>query len=221
MAAVTPDMYQNIWRKYGKIPDTDGDLLHADREAGIEEEELARALAAKKQIARPQKEKEKEAAPMVKPKQKAAQATEKERGPAVTMGGMGPNKNDKFPEQEILWESFKAAMKDVLEEEASEFRQNNADCQRCGRDGHKTRTCFAQTTSKDTKLPPPPKMPTKRASAARTKRTWDDEPGKAEDNMAAIEARPKKALRTTATQRKVGEEESDSENPDTDMPDFP
>ena len=50
-AAVTPDMYRNIWRKYGKIPDTDGDLLHAVREAGIEQEELARALAAKKLIA--------------------------------------------------------------------------------------------------------------------------------------------------------------------------
>ena len=40
-AAVTPDMYRNIWRKYGKITDTDGDLHHAVREAGIEEEELA------------------------------------------------------------------------------------------------------------------------------------------------------------------------------------
>ena len=27
--AVTPDMYRNIWRKYGKITDCDGDLLHA------------------------------------------------------------------------------------------------------------------------------------------------------------------------------------------------
>ena len=54
-AAVTPDMYRNIKRKYGKIPDSDAYLLHADREAGIEEEELARALSAKKQIARPQK----------------------------------------------------------------------------------------------------------------------------------------------------------------------
>ena len=26
-AAVTPDMYRNIWRKYSKIPDIDGDLL--------------------------------------------------------------------------------------------------------------------------------------------------------------------------------------------------
>ena len=137
------------------------------------------------------------------------------------MGGTGLNKNDKFPEQEILWESFKAAMKDVPEDEASNHKQNDADCRRCGRDGPKTRACFIQTTSKGTKLPPPPKIPTKRASAAGTKRTQDDEPGKAEDNTAAIEARPKKALRTAATQRKVWEEESDSENPDTDMPDFP
>ena len=40
-AAVTPDMYRNIWRKHGKIPDTNADLLHAVWEAGIEEEELA------------------------------------------------------------------------------------------------------------------------------------------------------------------------------------
>ena len=52
-AAVTPDMYRNIWRKYGKNPFTDGDLLHAVWEAGIEEEALAGALAAKKLIARP------------------------------------------------------------------------------------------------------------------------------------------------------------------------
>ena len=159
-AAVTPDMYWNIWRKYGKIPDTDGDLLHAVREAVIEEEELARALAAKKQIARPQKEKEKDAAPKGKPEQKTAQDKEKKRGPTVTTGGMGPNKNDKFPKQEILWESFKMVMKDVSEEEASEFRPNDADCRRCRRDGHKTRACFAQTRSKGTKLHPPPKMPT-------------------------------------------------------------
>ena len=42
--AVTPDMYKNIWRKHGCIPDNDADLLNAVREAGIEEEELARAL---------------------------------------------------------------------------------------------------------------------------------------------------------------------------------
>ena len=58
-AAVTPVMYRNIWRKYGKIPDTDGDLLHAVREAEIEQEELTRVLAAKTQIVRPQREKEK------------------------------------------------------------------------------------------------------------------------------------------------------------------
>ena len=55
IAAVTPDTYRNIWRKYGKIPDTDGDLLHAIREAGIEEEELARALATKMRSLGPRK----------------------------------------------------------------------------------------------------------------------------------------------------------------------
>ena len=112
-------------------------------------------------------------------------------------------------------------MKDKPDEEGSEYRQNDADCRRCGRDGHKTRACFAQTTSNGTKLHSPQKMPTKRAYAARSKRTQDEEPGNAEENTAAIEARPKKALRTAATQRMVCEEESDSENPDTDMPDFP
>ena len=145
-AAVTPDMYRNIWRKYGKIPDTDGDLLHAVQQAGIEEEEQARALAAKKQIAPPQKEKEKEAAPKGKPEQKVAQTKEKEKGPAATTGGKGPNINDKFPEQEILWESLKAVMKDVPEHEAGEYRTKEADCRRCGRDGYKTRACFAQST---------------------------------------------------------------------------
>ena len=91
-------MYRNIWRKHGKIPDTNGDLLHVVQEAGIEEEELAQALTAKKLIAQPQKEKEKDAAPKGKLEEKAAQAREKERAPVVTTGGLRPNKNDKFPE---------------------------------------------------------------------------------------------------------------------------
>ena len=176
---------------------------------------------AKKQIARPQKETEKEAAPKGKLEQMATPAREKEKAPAVSTGGRGPNKNDKFPEEEILWESFKAAIKDTPEKEFQEQRTKEADCQRCGRDGHKTRTCFALNTTKGTKLPPPPKMPARQAPAAGTKRTQDDEPGKAEDNSPVIEARPKKAMRTAATQRKVWEEESDSQNPDTDMPDCP
>ena len=56
--AITPDMYKNIMRKPGSIPDNDADLLGAVREAGIEEEELARALAAKKTIVRTQKVKD-------------------------------------------------------------------------------------------------------------------------------------------------------------------
>ena len=61
---------------------------------GIEEEELARARAAKKQIARPQKEKEKEAVLKGKMEQKAVQAMETEQGPAVSTWGKGPNIND-------------------------------------------------------------------------------------------------------------------------------
>ena len=218
-AAVTPDMYRNIWRKYGKIPDTDRDQLHEVREAGIQEEELVGELAATKQIARPPKEKEKEDPPKGMPEEKVAQT--KEMGAAVPTGGKGPNINDKLPEQEILWESFKAAMKDVPEDEAGNYRTSEADCRRCRRDGHKTRACYAQTTSKGTKLHSPPKKLTNRASAAGTKRTQDNEPGKAEDHTAVREERPKKAYKTTAAQRKVWEEESELEKPDTDMPDFP
>ena len=81
----------------------------------MEEEELARALLTKKSIARPQKEKEKEAAGKVKLEQKATTAKEKEKPPAVSTRRLGPNKNDKFPELEILWESFRAAIKDTRE----------------------------------------------------------------------------------------------------------
>ena len=52
-AAVTLHLYRNIWRKLGNIPHSDGDLLHAVREAGIEEEELAWELTGKKLIAWP------------------------------------------------------------------------------------------------------------------------------------------------------------------------
>ena len=74
--------------------------------------------------------------------------------------------------------------------------------------------------AKGTKLPPPPKMPTKMASAAGTKRTQESEPGNTEDNIVESEARPKKAMKTAAAQRKLWEKDSDSENLDTDMPDF-
>ena len=131
-AAVTPDMYRNIWRKHGKIPDTDGDLLHIVWEAAMLEKELARVLVVKKLITRCQKENAKEAAPKDKPEQQAAQAQEKERAPAVTTKGLGLNKNDKFPEQEILGGSFKAMIQDTLEEEFADHRAKEADSARCG-----------------------------------------------------------------------------------------
>ena len=106
MPAVMHDMYHNIWRQYRKIPGPDIDQLQIVREAGIEEEELARALLGKRSIARPQKEKKREAATKGKQAQKATTAKEKEKAPAVSTGGLGPNKNDRFPDQEILRESF-------------------------------------------------------------------------------------------------------------------
>ena len=93
---------QNIRRKYGKIPDTDGDLLHTVWEVGIEEEELARVLVAKNQIAGPQKEKKKEATPKGKQEQKDAQGKEMEKAPAVSTSGLESNINNIFTEQVIL-----------------------------------------------------------------------------------------------------------------------
>ena len=131
-AAVTPDMYRYIWRKYGKIPDTDADLRHAVRAAGIEEEELARALSAKKQITCPQKEKEKVADQKGNTSQKAEKPREKIAAPTKVIGGMGPDKWDKFPGQKLLWGGFKEATKEVPEEELEEYRKKDADCRRCG-----------------------------------------------------------------------------------------
>ena len=87
VTAMSHDMHKSIWRKHGKIPDNDADLLQAVREAGIEEEELARAITAKKSMARPQKEKEREAVPKGKTEQKAAMDTEKEQSPVKGTGG--------------------------------------------------------------------------------------------------------------------------------------
>ena len=70
-------------------------------------------------------------------------------------------------------------------------------------------------------------MPSLKVSAVGTKRLPDGEAPEpeadtAEETVAAIRARPRKALRTAAFQRKVWEEDSESEgNPDTEMPDFP
>ena len=83
--AMSNDMHKSIWRKHGKILDNDADLLQAVREAGIEEEELARVMIAKKAMVRPQKEKEKEAVPKAKMELKADKAKEKDKTPAKVM----------------------------------------------------------------------------------------------------------------------------------------
>ena len=124
--AVTPDMYKNIWRKHGCIPDNDADLLNTVREAKIEEEELARALVDKKSMARPQKEKEKDAAP--KGEQKPIKGKEMEKAPEKASGSTGPAIKDKYPDQEILWGSFSEATKGVPEKEFATHREKDADC---------------------------------------------------------------------------------------------
>ena len=167
--AISSDMHKSIWRKHGKIPNNDADLLQAVREAGIEEEELARATIAKKTMARLQKEKEKQAVQKGKMEQKAAKATEKEQAPRKAPGSTGPAVKDKYLDQEILWGSFAEAVKGVPDDEFKKHRKEDSDCRRCGRNGHKTRACFAQTTQKGTKLAPPPKLPAGKASAIGTK----------------------------------------------------
>ena len=147
--------------------------------------------------------------------------------PAKVTGGVGPDKRDKFPDQELFCGEFKEAIKAVPEEELHEYWKKKADCRWCGRDGHKTGACFAQTTAKGTKLSPSSKMSSLKASAIGTKRLPDGEEPEPEaeqaaDTVAAIRARPRKALRTAASQKMVWEEDSESEeNPGTEMPDFP
>ena len=222
--AMSNNMHKSIWRKHGKIPDNDADLLQAVREAGIEEEELAKATTAKKAMARPQKEKEKEAVPKGKTEPKDAKFKEKVKTPAKVTGGTGPAVKDKYPDQEILWGSFAEAVKGVPDNEFTKHREGDADCRRCGRNWHKTRACFAQTTAEGTKLPPPPKIPSSKASAIGTKRTAEAEPEPAKEvaNTAAVPRTIKRA-RTAATQRKVWEVETSASEgeSDTEMPDFP
>ena len=171
-------------------------------------------------MARPQKEKD--AAP--KGEQKPVKGKEKEKAPEKASGGMGPAVKDKYPDQEILWGSFSEATKGVPEKEFATHREKDADCRRCGRDGYKTRACYAQTTIAGTKLAPPPKLPSGKASAIGTKRMAEanPEPEKEEEKIAAVPREIKKA-RTAATQRKVWEVESSASEgeSDTEMPDFP
>ena len=49
-------------------------------------------------MARPQKEKEKEAVPKGKTEQKATKAMDKEQSPVKGTGGTGPAVKDKYPE---------------------------------------------------------------------------------------------------------------------------
>ena len=189
------DMHKSIWRKHGKIPDNDAELLQAVREAGIEEEELARATIAKKSMIRPQKEKEKEAVPKGNMEPKADQTREKEQAPAKVTGGTGPAVKDKCPEQEILCGSFAKAVKGIPDDNFTKHRQEDADYRRCGRNGHMTRACFAQMTAGGTKLSPPPKLPSGKASAAGTQRTAEAEPelAKEVEKTAAVPRPIKKA----------------------------
>ena len=115
-------------------------------------------------------------------------------------------------------------MEGVPDKEAANHREKDADCRRCGRDGHKTRACFAQTTINGTKLAPPPKLPSGKTAAANNKRKAEaePEPEKEEEKTAAV-PRPIKKARTAAAQKKVWEVESSSSEgeSDTEMPDFP
>ena len=79
--------------------------------------------------------------------------------------------------------------------EFATHREKDTDCRRCGRNGHKTRACYAQTTIAGIKLVPPPKLPSGKASAAGTKRTaeMDPEPEKEEEKTAAVPREIKKA----------------------------
>ena len=220
--AMSNDIHKNIWRKHGKIPDNDADYLQAVREVGIEEEELARAMIAKKAMVRPQKEKKKEVVP--KKEMKADKAKEKEKAPAKATGGTGPAVKDKYPDQEILWGSFAEAVKGVPDNKFPKHREEDADCRRCGRNGHKTRACFAQTTNGGTELPPPLKLPSGKASAIGTKRTAEAEPeSEKEVEKAAAVPRPIKKARMADAQRKVWEVETSASEgeSDTEMPDFP
>ena len=85
-------MYKNIWRKYGSISNNDADLLVVVREAGIEEEEMARTLAVKKTMVRPQKEKD----TVPKMEQKPGKGKEQDKTPKKASGSMGPAVKDKY-----------------------------------------------------------------------------------------------------------------------------
>ena len=222
--AMSNNIHKSIWRKHGKIADNDADLLQAVREVGIEEEELARATTAKKAMAHPQKEKEKEAVLKGKMELKADKAKEREKAPAKATGGTGPAVKDKYPDQEILCGSFAEAVKGTTENKFVKYREDDANCRRCGRNVHKTRACFAQTTNEGTKLPPSPKLPSGKASAIGTKRIAEAElePEKEEEKAVAV-PRPIKKARTAAAQKKVCEVETSASEgeSDTEMPDFP
>ena len=223
IVAMSNNMHKSIWRKHGKIPDNDADLLQAVQEAEIEEEELARATAAKKTMAHPQKEKEKEAVPKGKMEQKAEKATDKEKAPAKAMESTGPTVKDNYLDQEILWGSFAEAVKGIPDDEFKKHQKEDADCQRCGRNGYKTRACFAQTTQKGTKLAPPLKPPAGKASAIGIKRMAEAEP-EPENDVEKITAVPRQIqkARTAAAQRKFWEVETSASEgeSDTEMPDF-
>ena len=79
---------------HGSILHNDADLLNTVREASIEEEELAMALAAKKTMIRSQKEK----VTATKTEQKAVKDKEQEKAPEKASGGTGPASKDKYPD---------------------------------------------------------------------------------------------------------------------------
>ena len=115
-----------------------------------------------------------------------------------------------------MYRSFAEAVNGLPDEEFKKHRKEDADCRRYGRNGHKTRACFAQTTQKGTKLSPPPKLPAVKALAIGTKRTAEEpEPEKVVEKTAAV-PRPIKKARMVATQRKVREVETSASEGESD-----
>ena len=178
------DIFDIIFNKYGTIPSNENDLRSVVMKAGIiiKERELARpkrnqptnpsASGSKDKGKDTGKSKETEKSSST---QKGANTQGKDKAPDKTGGKGGQVPKDKYSDQEILWPSFADTMKDVPAEEFAKHRENDCDCRRCGRNTHKTRACFAQKTIGSTKLPDPPKQPSRKTASAGSKRKAEHE----------------------------------------------
>lgn len=228
--AITTDMHNNICRRHGHIPDDEIDLLDAIREAGIQEEELARSLAVKRVMARDQRTKVENKTlqtsrntladpgpskepPKASPGQKVAPTGDKGKNLPKKPG----NKTGDKPQHDFspLQEMHSALYEGVSQGITNRYKKVEKAYRRSGEDNRKAVRCKARKIINGGPLPGAPETA---SSTASIKRKREEEAPTSKDSTASAQKKSKTAGSAIAVLRAaLVEEDGDL---DAEMLDF-